>query len=38
MFGIYKDESNDEWFFPSNSYILSETDANGIILYDNEIF
>ena len=38
MFGIYKDESNDEWFFPSNSYILSETDANGIILYANEIF
>lgn len=38
MLGIYKDENSDEWFFPSNSYILSETDSKGFILYANEIF
>lgn len=38
MSGIYKDKNSDEWFFPSDSYILSETDAKGIILYANEIF
>ena len=38
MSDIYKDENSEEWFFPSDSYILSETDANGIILYANEIF
>ena len=38
MSGVYKDENSEEWFFPSNAYILSETDANGIILYANEIF
>ena len=38
MSGIYKDKSSDEWFFPSSAYILSETDANGTILYANEIF
>jgi len=35
---IYKEENGDEWFFPDNSYILSETDANGIIIYANELF
>jgi len=38
MSNIYKDENSEEWFFPSNSYILSETDSKGIILYANEIF
>ena len=38
MLGIYKDENSNEWFFPSDSYILSETDSKGIILYANEIF
>ena len=38
MSSIYKDKSSDEWFFPDDSYILSETDAKGFILYANEIF
>ena len=38
MTSIYKDESSDEWFFPVDSYILSETDSKGFILYANEIF
>ena len=38
MSKIYKSDSTDEWFFPTNSYILSETDENGIILYANETF
>lgn len=38
MANIYKDESTDEWFFPNNTYILSETDSNGIIIYANELF
>ena len=38
MSDVYKDEKSDEWFFPADSYILSETDVNGIILYANEIF
>ena len=38
MQGIYKDENSDEWFFPANTYILSETDEYGIILYANELF
>ena len=38
MSEIYKDEHSDEWFFPKDSYILSETDSKGIILYANEIF
>jgi aerotaxis receptor len=38
MSKIYKEENGDEWFFPSGSYILSETDANGIIIYVNELF
>lgn len=38
MYGIYKDDNSDEWYFPSNQFILSETDENGIILYANEVF
>jgi aerotaxis receptor len=38
MSKIYKEENGDEWFFPNGSYILSETDANGIIIYVNELF
>lgn len=35
---ITKDPESDEWFFPSNEYILSETDDKGLILYANDIF
>jgi len=35
---IHKDSRTDEWYFPSGSFILSETDANGIIIYANELF
>jgi len=35
---IYKDETTGEWFFPKDSYILSETDAKGMIIYANDIF
>ena len=38
MSSIYKDENSEEWFFPSNSYILSETDSKGIILYAMKFF
>ncbi|MDF1883422.1 PAS domain-containing protein [Sulfurimonas sp. SAG-AH-194-C21] len=38
MSGIYKDKDSDEWFFPKDSYILSETDDKGIILYVNTVF
>ncbi len=38
MSKIYKDENSDEWYFPEDSYILSETDSKGFILYANEIF
>lgn len=38
MDGIYKDKNSDEWYFPDKSYILSETDEKGFILYANEIF
>lgn len=38
MSNIYKDETTSEWFFPDNSYILSETDDKGIILYANDLF
>ena len=38
MSKIYKDKVTDEWFFPDNTYILSETDEKGIILYVNDIF
>lgn len=38
MSKVYKDEQSDEWFFSDDSYILSETDDKGIILYANELF
>ena len=38
MDGIRKDANSDEWYFPKDSYILSETDENGIIIYANDIF
>ena len=38
MSDVYKDEETSEWFYPDNSYILSETDENGMILYANELF
>ena len=36
--GIYKDTKSAEWYFPTDSYILSETDSKGIILYANDLF
>ena len=38
MADVYKDEHSDEWFYPSDRYILSETDDKGIIIYANELF
>lgn len=38
MADVYKDASSDEWFYPADGYILSETDDKGIILYANELF
>ena len=38
MSKIFKDPNSEEWFFSSDSYILSETDDKGSILYANEIF
>ena len=38
MHDVYKDEATSEWFFPDNSYILSETDEKGLILYANDLF
>lgn len=38
MSSIYKDENSDEWYFPHDSYILSETDAKGLIIYANDLF
>ena len=38
MSGIYKDKSSDEWYFPQDSYILSETDSKGFIIYANDVF
>ena len=38
MSKIYKDEHSDEWFFPDDMYILSETDDKGIIIYANQLF
>lgn len=35
---VYKNGTSGEWFFPSESYILSETDDKGIILYANDLF
>ena len=38
MSQTYKDEQSQEWFFLEHSYILSETDDKGIILYANDLF
>ena len=38
MSKIFKEENGDEWFFPDNAYILSETDSKGNILYANTLF
>ena len=38
MQGIHKKEGTDEWVFPKDAFILSETDEFGIITYANEIF
>lgn len=38
MSDIYQDPNSDEWHYPDNAYILSETDEKGIILYANDVF
>ena len=38
MNGIYKQENTEEWMFPKDAFILSETDEHGIITYANDIF
>lgn len=38
MANTTKDSKTDEWYFPDNGYILSETDEKGIILYANDLF
>lgn len=38
MIEITKDPNTDEWFYPEDMYILSETDDKGFILYANELF
>lgn len=38
MSGVYRSESSDEWFFPQDSYILSETDDKGLVIYANKMF
>jgi len=38
MSKIHKSAVSEEWFFDKDSYILSETDEHGIIIYANEIF
>ncbi len=38
MAHVHKDSASEEWFYPEEGYILSETDENGIILYANELF
>ena len=35
---IYKGDNSEEWFFEPDTYILSETDDKGTILYANKIF
>ncbi len=35
---IKKDPNSDEWYFSSASYILSETDDKGLIIYANDLF
>ena len=38
MLDVYKDSVTDEWYYPQNSFILSETDEHGNILYANNLF
>lgn len=38
MSDVYKDKNTGEWIYPSDAYILSETDSKGIIIYANDIF
>lgn len=38
MNGIHQDPVTNEWFYPADGYILSETNSDGIILYVNELF
>lgn len=38
MYDLHHDSLTEEWFYPDNAYILSETDANGTILYANDLF
>ncbi|MEA1916662.1 MAG: PAS domain-containing protein [Campylobacterota bacterium] len=38
MSKIYKDENTDEWFYPQDGYILSETDSLGNIIYASDLF
>lgn len=38
MSDVYRSESSDEWFFPQDSYILSETDDKGLVIYANKMF
>jgi PAS domain S-box-containing protein len=35
---IFKDDVTDEWFYPQDEFILSETDSKGIIIYVNDLF
>ena len=34
----FKDDESNEWYFPENRYIISETDDKGIITYVNDVF
>jgi len=38
MSEVYKDSITNEWHYPDNQYILSETDDKGFILYANDLF
>ena len=38
MSKVYKDPVSDEWYYPQDGYILSETDEHGVIIYANELF
>lgn len=33
-----KDEVTNEWYFPENRYIISQTDKTGHITYVNDVF
>ena len=38
MSKVYKDDITNEWYYPENGYILSETNDKGIIIYVNDLF